>query len=240
VPAGISAALDAWGNTVHRAWFAGLTDTLRIVSEGEGYALRSNPFDYLIETPEQLLPPQYSPEERAALWAYLQAEESPTVAEFADSVLRSMGSNEPSADEFLIALTEALSDRFTSVVRPEGAPYEPERTLATREVSCRDLAVLYIAVCRKSGIAARFVSGYQAGDPDQKERDLHAWVEAYLPRAGWRAFDPTLGLAVTDGHLAVAAAAKWPDAAPLTGSWRGTGVRSELRSIIELSTETVV
>jgi len=53
--------------------------------------------------------------------------------------------------------------------------------------------------CRALGLAARFVSGYQEGDPNQEERD--AWAEVYLPGAGWRGYDPTNGIAVADRHV---------------------------------------
>ena len=234
-PAGASVGLDAWGNTVHRVWFSGLTDTLRIESESEGVALRANPFDYLIDAPVQELPPRYTPTELAALSPCLAVDPSPAVERLADRIAAASPSAGPTTPEFLSALTFALAAEHTSIVRPEGPPFDPETTLDTREVSCRDLAVLFIAACRIRGIAARFVSGYQAGDPGQTNRDLHAWVEAYLPGAGWRAYDPTLGLVVADQHVALAAAAHWEDAAPVTGNFRGTGARSGLESTIELT-----
>ncbi|TVQ17455.1 MAG: transglutaminase family protein [Spirochaetaceae bacterium] len=242
-PAGASVGLDAWGNTVHRLWFSGLTDTLRIDSESEGDALRANPFDYLVDEPVQALPPRYSPTELATLSACLAVDRSPAVERFADRIAGASASPPagarssagPSTHEFLAAMTVALAAEHTSIVRPEGPPYDPETTLDTREVSCRDLAVLFIAACRVRGIAARFVSGYQAGDPGQTDRDLHAWVEAYLPGAGWRAYDPTLGLVVADQHVALAAAAHPEDAAPVTGNFRGTGARSGMESTIDLT-----
>lgn len=234
-PAGISTGFDAWGNTFHTVWFSELTDTLRIVSDSEGDALRANPFDYLIENAVQTVPPRYTTSERAALANCLGPDSCLAVGRFADRVVRSLGTADPSTPEFLAAVTDTLSTEHTSIVRPEGDPFDPETTLETREVSCRDLAVLFIAVCRSRGVAARFVSGYQAGDPGQSDRDLHAWVEAYLPGAGWRGYDPTLGLVVADQHVAVAAASHWADAAPVTGSFRGTGARSGLHSTIELT-----
>jgi len=56
-------------------------------------------------------------------------------------------------------------------------------------------------------IVARFVSGYQEGDAQQESRNLHAWVEVYLSGAGWRGYDPTLGLVVSDRHIPLAASA---------------------------------
>jgi transglutaminase-like putative cysteine protease len=69
---------------------------------------------------------------------------------------------------------------------------------------------------------------------NEGKRYMHAWGEVYLPGGGWRAFDPTLGLAVTDGHIAVAAAADPKDATPVTGTFRGGAVEKTLRADIEI------
>ena len=62
---------------------------------------------------------------------------------------------------------------------------------------------------------------------------MHAWPEVYLPNGGWRGFDPTHGSAVTDEHVAVAAAADPPDATPIDGSFFGN-VKSEITAEIEI------
>jgi transglutaminase-like putative cysteine protease len=96
--------------------------------------------------------------------------------------------------------------------------------------------VLYNECCRTQGIAARFVSGYHMGDAMVDENYLHAWSEAYIPGGGWRGFDPTLGLAVADGHLALAASARPALAARVEGTFRGTGARSEMS--VQLAIQT--
>ena len=47
-------------------------------------------------------------------------------------------------------------------------------TLARVRGACRDLAVLYIVICRTLGLAAGFVSGYRVGAQNQQERYMHA------------------------------------------------------------------
>lgn len=89
--------------------------------------------------------------------------------------------------------------------------------------------------CRAVGLGARFVSGYQEGDPEQERRDLHAWAEVYLPGGGWRGYDPTHGLAVADRHVALAAGMRPALAAPITGTFRGTGASSRMQTDIKIN-----
>ena len=108
---------------------------------------------------------------------------------------------EGSATAFLGALADEIHHGFHHVGRLEGEPTSAAETLATLTGACRDTAVLYIAACRSQGLAARFVSGYSMHHPPEvSEHELHAWAEVYLPGGGWRGFDPSLGLAVADGH----------------------------------------
>jgi transglutaminase-like putative cysteine protease len=93
---------------------------------------------------------------------------------------------------------------------------------------------------RSLGMAARFVTGYlydpsiddaapRAGaDSGLGARNelvgsgaTHAWVQVYLPGAGWVEFDPTNGL-VGGAHLIRVAVARDPrQAIPLSGSYHG-------------------
>jgi transglutaminase-like putative cysteine protease len=69
---------------------------------------------------------------------------------------------------------------------------------------------------------------------------LHAWGEVFLPDAGWRGFDPSSGLAVSDRHVAVAAAADPPHAAPVTATYRGTNVEASLYADVIIQTDSAV
>ena len=130
---------------------------------------------------------------------------------------------------FLMQLADRIHHDFQHVGRFEGEPMAPEQTLSGRSGACRDTAMLFVAACRSQGLAARFVSGYSIHHPPEvTEHELHAWAEVYLPGAGWRGYDPSLGLAVADGHLVLATAPDHILAAPVTGTYRGTGVTSTM------------
>ena len=104
----------------------------------------------------------------------------------------------------------------------------------TRTGACRDLTVLFMECCRSLGLAARFVSGYQEGDKGTDRRYMHAWAEVYLPGGGWRGFDPTHGIAVTDRHVAVASGPTPATAAPISGTFRGTGAIARMEAALRI------
>ena len=58
----------------------------------------------------------------------------------------------------------------------------------------------------------------ETAGPPRDSAELHAWVETYLPGAGWVGLDPTSGLLAAEGHLPVAATAEPATAAPISGS----------------------
>jgi transglutaminase-like putative cysteine protease len=60
---------------------------------------------------------------------------------------------------------------------------------------CTEYAALMVALSRAAGIPARYMEGVLYLDEGSEElaRTEHAWLEVYLPGAGWTAMDPTLG-----------------------------------------------
>lgn len=100
--------------------------------------------------------------------------------------------------------------------------------------SCRDFAVLLADAARCLGFGARLVSGYlylpeldpglPVEDVDMTPADgaTHAWVDIYLPGAGWVAFDPTRGGYGGANLIPVAVARGIADLPPISGSFTGT------------------
>ena len=236
-PAGFSDITDAEGNIARSAWFEGTTSYLEICMECEVQTLRQNPFDYILDHPPFQTHPFHYPEE---LVPVLRSCLDATGISGSEKVrnLTSVLLEKSSGDVFgfLNGLNIYLYENWKVVDREEGFPLPPDVTLQQREVSCRDLALLFLAVCRNGGIASRFVSGYQEGDPDTENRQLHAWAEVYIPGGGWRGYDPTHGLTVADRHIALAASHLPQGASPCTGTFRGTGARASIPFAINILT----
>jgi transglutaminase-like putative cysteine protease len=160
----------------------------------------------------------------------------PSVVAYAQNLLSQSG---PDPIAFLDHLTGTLFLSFHRHIRHTGAARTPEETLALRSGACRDLTVLFVAICQSLGLAARFVSGYQARSqtPDG-ERHLHAWAEVFLGQLGWRGFDPTHGERATDGHLALHAGANQASTMPIEGGFlfAGPKVNSTLTYSVRINT----
>jgi transglutaminase-like putative cysteine protease len=228
-PAGTTECLDQDGNLAVNAWFDAPTGELSVTSRFTVEMLRANPFDYILAGASLNLPLWYVEPLCAALTPYRrEAEVAESVKQFATSAAAASQWNTLS---FLLALSGQIYRTCRQVIRPEGPPWPSEQTLRLQEGSCRDLAVLFCDACRVMGIAARFVSGYECASADRQDSYMHAWAEVYLPGIGWRGYDPARGIAVSNGHVAVAAGFDHNLASPVAG-WFSGGSRSQMEASI--------
>lgn len=112
--------------------------------------------------------------------------------------------------------------------------YSPETTavdspidiaLGARKGVCQDFAHIFIALLRRLGVPARYVSGYLYHLSDSRDRSAdgatHAWVEALLPHLGWIGFDPTNNLLAGERHIRTAIGRDYSDVPPTRGVFRG-------------------
>ena len=103
--------------------------------------------------------------------------------------------------------------------------------LSTGAGVCQDFAHLLLSMVRMRGIPGRYVSGYlvprSTAEPGASIEQVvggqasHAWVEVFLPGAGWVGIDPTLGHSVTIQHVRVAYGRDYGDVAPVRGVYKG-------------------
>jgi transglutaminase-like putative cysteine protease len=224
-PIGLSECTELTG-TATTMWFEGLWTRLSIRVRSQVELPQHNPYNFFVTHPGTLtLPANYPASARPDLHAYRKrGRKSQDVTVFADDAAKAA---QRDTLRFLSDLPNTIYNGFNRDVREHGRVWPPSKTLRERRGACRDLAVLFIDACRSQGLAARFVSGYVFGEA-QSERHLHAWAEVYLPGAGWRGYDPSNGLAVAGDHVSVAYAADPLTAAPVTGTYRGTDVKSTI------------
>jgi transglutaminase-like putative cysteine protease len=206
-PQGSSDFIDLDGNNLIKLWFTHPTEQLILQVLSQVATNCNNPFNYLLEPWATTIPFDYPSSLLLQLQPYLQPYSfirDPIALELAQEIATKTDNK---TLDFLFTLNQRIYNDCQYITRETGEPYPAGVTWRSKQGSCRDYTVLFMEVCRAMGIAARFVSGYQEGDAEQEHRELHAWVEVYLPGAGWRGYDPTLGLVISDRHIPLAASA---------------------------------
>jgi transglutaminase-like putative cysteine protease len=131
--------------------------------------------------------------------------------------------------DLLVRMNEFIRVNFAYAERDEEGTQTPQATLKRSSGSCRDFALLMMEAARRLGIATRFVSGYLYDPALDGGADAgtvgagstHAWLQAYLPGAGWVPFDPTNNLVGGNQLIRVGVARDPSQAAPIAGSWYG-------------------
>lgn len=127
----------------------------------------------------------------------------------------------------LASMINKLHYSFEYVTRLEEGTQTPHQTLKTGRGTCRDFALLMIEAARSLGLAARFVTGYlydPSEDTNQALRGTgatHAWVQIFLPGAGWIEYDPTNGIIGGANLIRVAVTRDPSQAIVVRGSYFG-------------------
>lgn len=234
-PDGWSDCIALDGGAYDTVWFSGQHRTLEIEIRSHVTTHGGEPFNFLITHPQALtLPLQYTSDLAEATAPYLQcnSQNAAVVAELTQAVMRQANYDTLS---FITDLAQLIPSRLTYMLREHGDPWRAEQTLEYGKGSCRDFAVLFIEICRQAGIASRFVSGYCLGET-ASDHHMHAWAEVYLPGAGWRGFDPSRGVTVSDDHIVVATSPSPALATPISGSFRGDATAT-MQAQVEITVE---
>jgi transglutaminase-like putative cysteine protease len=176
-----------------------------------------------------VFPFAYSVDERIDLEHYLRPHHDDSedkLGRWARQFIRTDG---PTATHDMLArMNQHIRDTLRYTVRLEEGTQTPLTTLALGTGTCRDFALLMIEAMRRLGVAARFVSGYLydpsldgSGQRLSGADSTHAWLQGYLPGAGWVPFDPTNDLLGGTRLIRVGVARHPAQAAPVAGSWFG-------------------
>jgi transglutaminase-like putative cysteine protease len=213
----IRAHRDAWGNEVR--WFQVVAPHDALIVEAEAlvevrpaqlaareaaWAELGDP-GYLDALAESLAPSTYVRwgDEVGALAAELGIPEGDGVLAWLDGV------------EVAVHAAVAYRRGETLVDTPV------ERVARARAGVCQDMAHLTIALLRRRGVAARYVSGWLHQPASEGPGESHAWLEAFVPGTGWLELDPTHPGEVGDHHVRLAVGRDYADAAPIRGTYVG-------------------
>lgn len=231
-PAGLSETFDADGNHLHFCWFQDMNERLTIEAESIISVSDYNPFNFIIYPDRYMtIPFQYAPKVSVLLKPALITEPlDDQLIQYGKSIIKR---TKDRTFDFILELTKQTFSDFTLESRESGQPHKANGTFRLKKGSCRDLAWLEIQLLRYFGIAARFVSGYYFLPAEEPEFELHAWIETYIPGAGWIGFDPSHGLATGTAYIPVASSAFYEKTMPVTGFVRGQA-GSDLKTEIQI------
>ncbi len=214
---------DVEDNSVAIASFDTLANQLLIESEIIIQQYNLAPLDFLVAEYATDYPFSYTAEDWAVLSPYTNTIEYPEGGLMAEWIANLWQPGEQVQTYTLLQrLALHIQTSLLYQVREEPGVQSAEETLSRGSGSCRDFANLFINATRRLGLASRFVSGYLHAEPSSANYGAtHAWAEVFLPGAGWKGFDPTLGKIVGTDHIAVAVARLPESVPPIAGSFIG-------------------
>ena len=227
-PASLRWIHDVFGNSVAIATFDERSDRLSFVSTA---TVEHNPAEEFALTPDDpayFYPFLYDNDEFPDLVQFISPQYGDPDGELSAWALDFLDAEAPTPTfNILSGITHGIRNAFAYRRRHEHGTQHPLDTLQTKSGTCRDYALFMIEALRRLGIAARFVSGYLFIPGDRAHGyvgggSTHAWVQAYLPSAGWIEFDPTNGIVGTRDLIRVAVARDPRQAVPLHGTYLGS------------------
>ena len=220
---------DVFGNSITLASFQATTTSLVVTSEFRSEHYPVEPQQLTVEPYAERFPFSYAAEEAEDLGRTKERHYSDPehrIDRWAQALLARVP--EGRTLDVLAAMAHTIKEQFRYAERDAPGTQTPLETLERGTGSCRDLALFMMEAARGLGLAARFVSGYlyeekligaQGGLVGSGA--THAWVQVYLPGAGWVEYDPTNALIGGRNLIRVAVARDPSQAQPLTGSFKG-------------------
>jgi len=125
---------------------------------------------------------------------------------------------------FLLRLNDKIHNEFVFDPNDTSLHQNASLTLQIKKGVCQDFTHLFLGIARSNGMPSRYVSGYlNQGDEFVGSILMHAWVETYIPGAGWLGFDPTNNLMRDYHYIKVCHGVDYDDCSPIKGILKTEG-----------------
>jgi transglutaminase-like putative cysteine protease len=138
-----------------------------------------------------------------------------------NELAKAITASAPTNYDKILAIEAWLGDHvrysLNAPLSPSGVDIVDDFLFRTRVGWCEQVASSLVVLARSAGIPARLATGFVPGKRDPlsgefvvRERDAHAWAEAYFAGIGWQPFDPTASVPLAGD---AADGGSWLDAA---------------------------
>lgn len=217
---------DVEGNSVATGTFQSNAQELVVECEMIIQQYNENPLNFLVADYAVDYPFAYTHDDRVLLNPYMEISDHQTKSIVTQWITNFFQVNEKIQTYTLLQrLASHIYGTLIYRIREEPGVQSAMQTIQSGTGSCRDFAQLFMEAAKCLGMASRFVSGYLYAPLNAGQQGhTHAWVEVYLPGAGWRRFDPTVGQMAGTDHIAVAVARLAESVPPVSGSFIGSAV----------------
>jgi transglutaminase-like putative cysteine protease len=186
--------------------------------------LDTDPLSYRPIHARSSIPLVWMPWQRQVLEPYLLPPELPEseLAELTKYAMTFVVRNDYDLLDTLLDLNDTIFNEYKYRQGTTTVFTTPFEVFVNRQGVCQDFTNLFICLARLLGVPARYVCGYiytGPKHPNQRQAEAsHAWLQVYLPEAGWKGFDPTNGILTQTHHVRVAVGRNYVDATPTSGT----------------------
>jgi transglutaminase-like putative cysteine protease len=206
---------DGFGNWVHLVTFTPKENTVAITAEGE------------VETQDAAGVvkglPAATPET-----VFLRATPATSADKRLQNFADDLAGKRPSL-ELAHTIMQAVHGAVAYEIGSSHAHTTAAEAFADGRGVCQDHAHIMLAVARRLGIPARYVTGYLVTGEGASSTAAHAWAELFISDLGWVGFDAANGQCPTDHYVRVAAGHDAAAVSPVKGSRRGAQGSEHLR-----------
>lgn len=215
---------DVFGNRARRLLVDAAFEEMVIEARSRVELLDVDPLDFRPLRGGSTIPLVWMPWQRQVLEPFLLPPELPMteLSELVEYAMSFVRRNDSDVLDTLLDINTTIWREYAYVQGATTVVTTPFEVYANRKGVCQDFTNLFICLARLLGVPARYTCGYIYTGPKHENRAQaeasHAWVQVYLPEAGWKGFDPTNGILTQTDHIRVAVGRNYRDATPTGGT----------------------